>query len=795
MTEAPLILLIDDERIIRQSFSKYLESYGYRVICAENGRSGLEKFQARSPDFVITDLIMPEIDGFDVIHQVRQKSPDTPIVVISAVGLIAEAIEAVKAGAWDFLSKPIADFTVLNYTIEKAMERARLIRQNRLYQEQLNLRLEELELLINSVDIQIWYMKNESTYGAVNRTHAAFLGRNRKQLEHQPVEKVFDSIKNCPHLDGIQEIFENKIPAQSEHWIKDCDGVKRLLRITKIPKINETGNVDYVVCSGVDITDRSRAENALKEAKQAAEHANQLKGDFLARMSHEIRTPLNGIIGMVRMLIESSLNDEQKEYTATIRNCSDTLAKIINDILDFSKVEAGKLEFENIEFNVTAVIDEVTEIFCLRAIKKGIDYGCLVDADIPEKLIGDSLRLKQIMNNLINNAMKFTSDGHVHIYVKLEKKTETYTTLRFIVEDTGIGVTLERQDRLFRAFSQVDESTTRKYGGTGLGLSISRQLAELMNGKIGMHNSKEKGSTFWFTAEFENCAGSKQVRIPLVEEKMNPHVLVIGEDVFSLAYLEQLGCTTQVVQTLEAAKEEMLSVVANNARLDIVVVDQHKSKIEDKHFVEAMQSDKRLSSIKKALLTVPEKSRSETKNICNGFDVVLPKPLKRVEFVNAISTLMGINPPASEQDSTSEYNNPGAWTRTDRMNLRILLVEDDKTNQKVAIHILEKLFCVVDVAQNGLEAVDAFQKKHYDVILMDIHMPVLNGLEATEKIRSLESSGMIVDGKINRIPIIAMTASAMKIDQDKCFAAGMDDFIAKPVDPDLLSEKISRYYF
>ena len=647
---------------------------------------------------------------------------------------------------------------------------------------QLSEQLHLVEELIETVPLPIYIKNAEGRYVRVNRAFEAFSQIPRESVLGRTLHDLLRPEDARVHVAKDAELFTKGGTQSYEAQIHLKDGSHNTI-YNKAVLTRPDGSISGLIGTIIDITDRKQAEADMLRAKEIAEAASKSKSDFLANMSHEIRTPMNGVIGMTDLALETPLNPEQREYLTIVKSSAESLLTVINDILDFSKIEAGKMIVEDIPFDLHRLITDTLKPLALKAHEKRLELLSDLPADIPRFVRGDPGRLRQVLVNLIGNAIKFTTQGEISLTAEFMQQQEQYAVLHFAVHDTGIGIAPDKQEVIFDAFAQEDTSTTRKYGGTGLGLSICRRLVELMRGSMWLHSKVGEGSTFHFSLQLR-LADSKGFDAPPVVDVKGHHLLVVDDNATNRRILKGMLATMQVTaQCVDSGAAALRAMRNTDKPIDCILLDAQMPEMNGYELASRLRAEHKV--LPPMLMLSSGASRGDALR-CeeSGIAGFFAKPISNDALMTTLGRLFAA--PALPPEGNPLLTRHAL--RESQQSLRVLLVEDHHTNQKLALGLLAKWGHEATLAQNGQEALDILSNHRFDVILMDMQMPVMGGIEATQHIRARETSQ-----GLPRTPIIAMTAAAMHDDREACITAGMDDYLSKPIKVREFQQKLAAY--
>ena len=774
MADAPVrILLIDDDEdsfIITRARLSEIPDETFELFWIPAYEAALEAIRRQEHDVYLLDYPLGARDGLELLREAIAGGCTAPIIMLTGQADHEVDLRAMKAGAADYLVKDELNTNRLERTIRYAVERQRLL--SALEHERYL-----LHTLMDNLPDSIYFKDAEGRFLRISKAKALRSGLR------DPAEAVgktdFDFFARADAEQAFadeQRIMQSNVSMfgkEEKHvW---PDGRQSWVATTKLPLRDKSGNVIGTFGISHDITEQKLAAEAYREAKEAAEAANRAKSEFVANMSHEIRTPMNAILGMTELVLDTQLTRSQREYLTMVHESGESLLGLLNDILDFSKIEAGKLDLDESTFSLRESLGDTMKSLGLRAADKRLELAWRVAPLTPDALVGDANRLRQVIVNLTGNAIKFTEQGEVLVDVHHQNQSDGQVELDITVRDTGIGIPPEKLATVFGAFEQADPSTTRKYGGTGLGLAISARLAELMGGRVWAESEVGRGSTFHFVARL-GLGDPRALELPTHEPVLlhNTRVLVVDDNVTNRRILEETLANwgLAVVATSNSSSALLLARQAcwENQPFRLLLTDINMPEMDGFELSRQMKSDRRLQDI--VIIALTSGSRLGDSARCDelGIAAHLMKPVKQSELFDTIVKSLGIT--AVEDEPASERLTP---TEEPLPPLRVLLAEDSLFNQRLAIGVLERHGHQVVVANNGREAVQAVQQDRFDIVLMDVQMSEMDGLEATAAIRQWEGE---VGG---HIPIVAMTAHAMKGDRELCMDAGMDGYVPKPV--------------
>ncbi|AFY68831.1 PAS/PAC sensor hybrid histidine kinase [Thalassoporum mexicanum PCC 7367] len=641
-----------------------------------------------------------------------------------------------------------------------------------------------LDKIITSIADALIVTTETGIIKSLNPSAEDLFGYEEAELTNQPIGTLIDSRSfiNTVHQRNQKSSDrrgQGQLLSGEEVICKTKSGQKVPVAFSCSSIRATSKNGRDIVYIGRDITKRKQAEERLRVAQQQAEQASQAKSLFLANMSHEIRTPMNAVLGMTELMLGTDLTPEQFDFVENIRISGDSLLNLINEILDLSKLEAGEMQLERLSFDLVSCVEEVATLLAAQAHNKGLEITTLIDPAIPWRVSGDSARLRQILTNLLGNAIKFTNAGEVAIEVNILSQQHDLIKLAFAVIDTGIGISQPNQDKLFMPFSQVDASTTRRYGGTGLGLAICKQLVHLMGGEIGVESELGEGTRFWFNLPFDLHQAAQpdfnQLSFILHSSLAGKRFLVVDDNANSRQAIVRQAANWDVV-VAEAdnggsALAMLRESVQTEATYDLVLIDSVLGDMSGLDLAAQIKAEEALSNLQLVFITRSNQGSLARLALDRYFADHMTKPVKLSKLAETLRHVLNL-----DLDPTLSEILPAAEVKRQqqRTNLKILLAEDNLVNQKVALKMLEKLGYKADVAQNGQQVLQLMARTNYDLILMDCQMPLLDGYATTQEIRNRE-------GENRHTVIVAMTANAMKEDRQKCLDAGMDDYISKPV--------------
>jgi two-component system sensor histidine kinase/response regulator len=677
----------------------------------------------------------------------------------------------------DYRGKPAIQAALVDITERKHAEEA--LRET-------NARL---ETLIQAIPDVVYVKDVQGCNLVVNKAYEELVTLQQAQIVGKTDEEVLPPSLTHQCQLSDDEVMSKREPIRCEEHFTHEDDQRIFFETIKAPLYDDAGKLLGLVGVSRDITERKRVEENLKNAKKEAEEANRLKSEFLANMSHEIRTPMNAIIGMTDITLDTDLNDEQRDYLTTVKHSARALLELLNDILDLSKIEADRIELETIDFDLRVTVEGVLDTLAPKASAKELELACMIHQKVPSFLRGDPGRLRQILVNLVGNAIKFTEEGEVVIGVELAEGTDDSASLLFSVTDTGIGIPKDKQTKIFESFTQADGSTTRKYGGSGLGLSICKRLVNLMGGEIGLESEPDNGSRFWFTATLEKQKEPKEDLPSISPDIKGMRILVVDDNktnrTILVKMLESFGCSAEAVERGTEALRALKRAAHGEKLFDLVLLDMQMPGMDGE---ETLRAIKRHSEIKDVMVIILTSLgiRGDAARLqalgCAGY---LVKPIKQSELFDTMITVLS----RKERKSKEKYF-PIVTRHTiaeqKHRKVRILVAEDNPMNQKLAMALLKKSGYWVDAVENGRMVIEKLNRRTYDLILMDVQMPEMDGFEATRIIR-------VKEGKKRHTPIIAMTAHAMKGDRERCLQAGMDDYVSKPIEAQKLFESIERW--
>ena len=777
------ILVVDDEASHVRALERVLMDLPVHVTSAQNGHDALQTIERMPPDLVILDVLMPDMDGFEVCGRIKSNPCTSGIMVLllSARCDVQDRLQGYEAGADDYLGKP--------YDPEELRAKCRTLCRLKEARDQLAESEERFRGIASSATDAIIMLddRGKVTYWnpAAERIFEYATEEIMGEELHRLVLKAgdyerfnagflgFSKSGKGPVIGGVREIAGCRKGGEEFPAEISVAGLKLKGRWNAVGVVR-------------DISERKEAERQILEARHAADEANRAKGEFLANMSHEIRTPMNAIIGMTDLALDTPLTSVQRDYVETVKSAGETLLRLLNDILDFSKMESKRVEMERVEFNIRESLGDFLKPIALSAHRKGLELAYHVSESIPEVIVGDPSRLRQIVVNLVGNAIKFTDSGEVVVRVEGERAAEGHAILHFSVADTGVGISSDRQERIFEPFVQADGSIARRYGGTGLGLAISKGLAELMGGRMWVEGEPGQGTVFHFTASFglSETSRTQPATTPPIQFRGLP-ILIADDNATHGEILKDILDGWDMAPVVAASAAEFVDRLREAAQggrpFPVVLVDGDLISVAGDELLEEIR-EQGIGEVRVILMLTAASARTIVDSTQENHSFAyINKPIKPSELMDALMNALSVK--VSERGGPEDILDRPARPQKA---LRILVAEDNAVNRKLALIILEKEGHDTTSVENGADALRALEKATFDLVLMDVQMPVMDGVTATRKIREMERKTG------GHVPIVALTANAMKGDRERYLEAGMDDYMAKPFKADMLRQVIER---
>ncbi|MBF0420292.1 MAG: response regulator [Magnetococcales bacterium] len=778
------ILAVDDSRSVRSMLVTFLKRYGFEVLQAEDGQKALEILEREQVHLVITDYQMPRLDGIQLLKKVRafHSRDELAVIGLSSVADGDLSVQFIKAGANDFLVKPFENEELLCRVtqnieiIERHQELEKLVKRH-------------TSVLENALDAIITTNATGDILDFNPAAETLFGYTFREVVGGHLTDFIIPPELKDQHLHGMSDHVANILSGQSS-------GLRKRFEIPGKRSNGEIVDLQVALTSVrlkddltftaflQDITDRKQLLRSLEETLRAAESANKAKSEFIANMSHEIRTPMNAVMGFTDLALKNELTPKIRDYLEKVEGASHSLMGIINDILDFSKIEAGQMDLDPVRFDIADLFDRLADLFSKQVSDRGLELILMPPVEYDSVLFGDVLRIEQVLINLIRNAIKFTHEGTIVVHATIEEQEDNKVQLTFSIRDTGIGIDPDRLAKLFNPFVQADGSTTRKYGGTGLGLTISKRLVERMDGRIWVTSTPGQGSVFSFNVMATVAAKNRRKKVVVPGDLFGKRALVLDDNDLILeivpSMLERLSLKGQGVRSMEEALALLLKANYGKDPFELLMIDWSLNDMDGITITNQIISTLRETTPppkipKIILLTSFGEDKFKQQSHEAGIDVCLDKPITNNRLVQAISAAFGKEQPRNERRVTKvlaqDYE-----TAEVIGGARILLVEDNAINQQVARELLERVGLMVEIANNGREALDKIEHFAYDAVLMDLQMPDMDGFEATTILRN--------DDRFKNLPIIAMTAHALETERKRCIEIGMNGHIAKPIRPE-----------